>query len=102
MLRKPMLWIASSMQRKVALLMLAGIAVLLTVFVAYDVQAQRKSTEDALLAKGQIMAETGAQTMGHVLQDAIDSHRLTEAQVFDTHYQLIPNTDPKKYHTAYD
>ncbi len=102
MLGRLRLWLASSMQRKVALLMLGSIAVLLTAFVIYDVQSQRNSLQDALLAKGQIMAQTGAQTMGSVLQEAISSHQLSRTQVFDTRYQAIPNTNPKKYHTAYD
>ena len=102
MLGRLRLWFASSMQRKVALLMLGSMAILLTAFVIYDVQSQRNSLEDALLAKGQIMAQTGAQTIGSVLQEAISSHQLSRAQVFDTHYQAIPNTNPQKYHTAYD
>ncbi len=48
------------------------------------------------------MAVTGAQSAGHILEDAIASGRLTEAQIFDTDYQAIPSTDPPKYHTAYD
>lgn len=32
----------------------------------------------------------------------IDTHRLTLDQLFDTFYIPIPNTNPQKFHTAYD
>jgi methyl-accepting chemotaxis protein len=90
------LWIKTS-------LLIAGLmTVLLILFVFFDVNAQRKALEEALLQKGKVMAVSGATAIGHVLTDAIASGRLTEEQVFDTDYEPIPGTDPQKYRTAYD
>jgi hypothetical protein len=33
---------------------------------------------------------------------AVDSGRFSLEDIFDEDYQLIPGTDPKKYHTKYD
>jgi methyl-accepting chemotaxis protein len=90
------LWLKTSLQ--IAGLMTA----LLIPFVFYDVHAQRRALEDALLLKGKSIAISGAAAVGHVLEDAIASGRLTEEQAFDTDYRPIPGTDPQKYHTAYD
>ncbi|MBI5657093.1 MAG: HAMP domain-containing protein, partial [Geobacter sp.] len=48
------------------------------------------------------MAQTGAASVSHVLEDAIATGRLTEAQVFDEDYKPIAGTNPQKYHTAND
>lgn len=77
-------------------------SVLLAGYTTYNIQVQRAATEDALLAKGKLMATSGAVTIAHILEDAITSGRLTEAQVFDSNYQPIAGSDPQKYHTAYD
>ncbi len=102
MLKKIQLWIASSLQIKMALQILLAMSILLAVFVIYDINMQRSHIEEALYTKGKSMAMSGALTMSHILEDAIATGRLTEEQIFDTNYQLIPNTDPPKYHTAYD
>jgi methyl-accepting chemotaxis protein len=96
-----------SLQVKTTLLLTSLTLVLITAFVVYVVIAERNALEDALLKKGTIMAETGAQTIGQILENAIESKQLTEAQVFDTNYQLFydgTSDDPstRKYHTAYD
>src|SRR5581483_1297713 len=92
MVRKVRRWFVNSLQRKVMLLLVAALALMVAGFVVYDVQEQRNSLDDALLAKGQLMAQTGAQSISHVLQDAIATRRLSAAQAFDTHYQPIANT----------
>ncbi len=99
--------IGGSLQTKTTLLFIALTSVLLTAFVIYDVVTQRKALEDALLKKGVILAQVNAQTMGKIFENAIASGQLTEAQVFDTNYQLFYDGDPKdpntkKYHTNYD
>ena len=51
------------------------------------------------------MAERAAECAAHigkVLEAAIASGRLSEADVFDRDYRLIPGTRPQKYHTRYD
>ncbi|MCB1894986.1 MAG: hypothetical protein H6945_16455 [Zoogloeaceae bacterium] len=51
------------------------------------------------------MAERAAECaarIGQVLEAAIASGRLAEADVFDRDYRPIPGTRPQKYHTRYD
>lgn len=95
-------WFQSSLRRRTAFLILLIMSILLGVFVVYDIESQRHFTEEALLAKGKTMALSGALAASHILEDAINSGRLTEAQVFDTNYIPIEGTNPQKYHTAYD
>ncbi len=95
-------WFGSSLQRKVALLVMGSLAVLLVAFVVYDIQVQSSALQDSYRAKGEIMAQSGAQTVSSVLEAAIARRQLTSVQAFDTRYVPVPNTNPKKYHTAYD
>ena len=94
--------IATNLQLRIFVLLTSILLLLLAIFVYATVQVQRSRLEDALLQKGKSMAITGAATMGHLLNDAIASGRLSSADVFGTDYRPIPNTDPQKYHTAYD
>jgi len=102
MLRKLNKWVTGSLQTKTTLLIVGIMLALLTGFIFYDVQSQRNTLEGILLQKGTDLAQSGAVSIGHVLEDAIATGRLTEAQVFDTDYKPIPGTNPQKYHTAYD
>jgi PAS domain S-box-containing protein len=77
-------------------------SVLLSIFIIVDLQVQRKNTEEALLAKGKMMASAGALAVEQLFENAIASGQLTEEQIFDTNYIPIPNTNPVKYHTSYD
>lgn len=95
-------WIGSSLRRRSTLLIILVMTVLLAIFFIYDIQTQRSVMEDALLAKGKSMAANGALTVQHILEDAISSGRLSEAEVFDTNYIMIEGTNPQKFHTAYD
>lgn len=47
-------------------------------------------------------AEECKHTIVTVFDDLLQSGTLTEAQLFDTFYIPIPNSDPQKYHTQYD
>jgi methyl-accepting chemotaxis protein len=102
MVKKMVEWIGSSLRRRASLLIMVTISALLLVFIAYDIYTQRSSLESYLVDKGKALAISGATATGHILEDAIASGRLTEAQVFDVNYQPIPDTNPQKYHTAYD
>ncbi|MCC7370182.1 MAG: hypothetical protein IT306_17290 [Chloroflexi bacterium] len=82
--------------------MLATLAPLLIGFTAYDVYSQRASQEQVLLEKGRIIAQTQARVAAEVFSQALASGALTQEQLFDTKYSVIPNTEPKKYHTGYD
>lgn len=103
------LWrrISGSLQVKTTLLIVGLMTLSLAAFAWYDVNTQRRALEHALEQKGKSLAISGAATIGHILEDAIASGRLTEAEVFDTEYQLFSDTYPedhtmRKYHTAYD
>ena len=102
MLGKISFWISSSLRRLSAFWIVLVMSALLTAFIVYDIQTQRDFTEEALLSKGKMMAMNGASFAQHTLEDAINSGRLSEEQVFDTNYIPIPNTYPQKYHTSYD
>jgi len=45
-------------------------------------------------------AQDSARRIGAIFEDAIASGEATEAQIFDTAYQLIPGTDPQQYTVA--
>lgn len=49
-----------------------------------------------------VAAEQAAQQVAAVFQQAIARGELSESALFAEQYQPIPNTDPVKYHTAYD
>jgi methyl-accepting chemotaxis protein len=58
--------------------------------------------EENLQSKGEAAAVAGAREMEKILTAAVDSGRFSLEEIFDENYQLIPGTDPKKYHTCYD
>jgi methyl-accepting chemotaxis protein len=58
--------------------------------------------QEILGEKGKREALSGAHAIGRVLEDAIRTGRLSEAQIFEPNLEPIPNTNPQKYHTAYD
>ena len=94
--------VRSSLQVKIALLIMGTLTILLTAFAAYDIQMQRQAQEQVLLEKGQILAQTGARVVSDTFTQALANGLLAQEQLFDTAYQPIPNTSPQKYHTAYD
>ena len=58
--------------------------------------------DENLQSKGEAAAIAGSREMERVLTEAVERGRFTMEELFDENYQLIPNTDPKKYHTRYD
>ncbi len=98
------LWkiITGSLRMRIIVLITGVLSLLVVGFVIYDVVAQRQMLEDRMFEKGEALAISGAATVGHILEDAIATGRLTEEEVFDDNYQPIPGTNPTKYHTAYD
>jgi hypothetical protein len=58
-------------------------------YTAFDLKVR----EMAMACRDQVTAE---------LKKLITGNKLTLAQLFDTFYIPIPNTDPQKYHTQYD
>jgi len=91
-----------SLKIKNSLILIGVMVPLLVIFFTYSVYQQAKALRTALTERGIILAQTGAETAGKILTDAISNGKLTEEQVFDKNYQLIPGTSPAKYHTQYD
>jgi methyl-accepting chemotaxis protein len=58
--------------------------------------------DENLQSKGEAAAIAGSREMERVLTEALERGRFTTEELFDENYQLIPDTDPKKYHTRYD
>ena len=58
--------------------------------------------EEDLLSQAKMRVQSGARELERVLTEAVDSGRFSLEDIFDEDYQLIPDTEPKKYHTKYD
>jgi hypothetical protein len=58
--------------------------------------------EEEIESKGKNAAASGAAALEKMLAEAVASGRFTLADIFDENYQLIPDTDPPKFHTRYD
>jgi methyl-accepting chemotaxis protein len=96
------LYDVKSLKLKSSLIIVSVILPLLIGSLALDLNRQAGSMRKAVLDKGLILAVTGAETAGKILSDAVNNGVLTEAQMFDKSYRIIPNTSPEKYFTAYD
>jgi methyl-accepting chemotaxis protein len=92
----------NSLKVKNSLIMIIVMVPLIVGFLAYNLERQAASMRQAITERGIILAITGSEAVSKILNDAITTGELTEEQLFDRDYQLIPNTEPKKYHTAYD
>jgi methyl-accepting chemotaxis protein len=57
---------------------------------------------DGLHARVFAAARAAADAIGALFSAALKDGALNRADLFDQHYQPIPNTDPPKYHTRYD
>jgi methyl-accepting chemotaxis protein len=95
-------WIDRSLSLKISITLLTVLTIIVAATTFVLARRQAETLRANLLAKAKILALTGARAMEATLDEAIDSGRLTEAQVFDVNYVPIPGTDPPKYHTAYD
>ncbi len=92
----------SSLKIKNTLILIGVMIPLFIIFLTYEVNQQRNVLRKALTERGVILAQTGATTTGNMLSGAIKNGKLTEQQVFDVNYRLIPGTSPPKYNTLYD
>ncbi|MDQ8021004.1 MAG: methyl-accepting chemotaxis protein [Moraxellaceae bacterium] len=48
------------------------------------------------------VAQEAARAIGRLLDEAVAAGTISEADLFDQHYQPIPDTQPQKYHTRFD
>ena len=91
-----------SLKLKSSLIIISVVLPLLIASLVWDLNRQGGLMRKSVLDRGQILAVTGAETAGKILSDAVNNGALTEAQMFDKNYRIIPNTSPEKYFTAYD
>lgn len=94
--------LGKTLKLKISLMIISIMVPLIGCFLVFELYQQSGALRKALTERGIILAQTGAETTAKILNDAIKSGVLTESQVFDTDYKLIPDTNPPKYHTAYD
>ncbi len=92
----------SSLKIKNTFILIGVMIPLFIIFLTYEVHQQSNAMRKALTERGIILAQTGATTTSNLLCSAVKTGKLSESQVFDTNYQLIPGTSPPKYHTQYD
>jgi PAS domain S-box-containing protein len=102
MIKKFNLWIHSSLRRHYTFSIVHVMVMLLILFGLIANYSIRYSYENTYKEKGKMMAMNGASSIEQVFENAIRNGIITEEELFDTNYQLIENTDPPKYHTAYD
>jgi methyl-accepting chemotaxis protein len=95
-------WITRRISLKIVFALVIVLTLIMTAATFILARRQAETLRANLLGKAKILALTGAKGMEGTLDEAIDSGRLTEAQLFDVNYVPIPGTDPPKYHTAYD
>ncbi len=87
---------------KVAVKVLALLAVVMAVGTFVLINKMNASLEDQLFQRGKILSITGAKAYGKMIEEAIDNGVFSVKDAFDTSYQEIPGFDPPKYHTKYD
>jgi len=58
--------------------------------------------EEEIESKGKSAAASAARAMEQLLTEALATKQFTLEEIFDENYQLIPGTDPAKFHTSYD
>lgn len=97
----------NSISMKIVASLTAVLVVVCGIFATVLIRQRTAVLEADMLLRGRTMAIFGAATMRQVLEQAINSGRLTEAQVFDTNYRKITEgplagAAIPKYHTEYD
>ena len=94
--------IESTISLKLVIALVVALAMIMSAATLILARRQAEKLRSDLLAEAKTLTLTGSREMEGTLAEAIDSGRLTEAQIFDENYVRIPDTDPSKYHTAYD
>jgi methyl-accepting chemotaxis protein len=87
---------------KIVGILIIVMIVIMTVFTVYFVRWRSSNMYADLLAKGKILATTGAASMERILTGAVSEKRLTADELFDTNYVKISGSNPAKYTTKYD
>ena len=87
---------------KIAGILIIVMIIIMSAFTAYFVQWRSENMHAELLAKGRILAISGAASMERVLTEAITDNKFSLDEIFDTNYKEIPGSTPSKYSTKYD
>jgi len=87
---------------KIVGILIIVMMLIMSVFTVYFVRWRSANMHADLLAKGRVLAITGAASMERVLNDAVTDNKFTLEEIFDTNYVKIPGTEPAKYTTKYD
>jgi len=90
------------MKFKHKVLLIIGLCITLSIGSFFIIRFMFDSLEDQLHEKCQIEAMLGSRIMSDVMEFMISKGVVSEADIFDTKYIEIPNTNPKKFNTRYD
>src|SRR6185369_12607275 len=92
----------SKLSVKIAGILIIVMIIIMSAFTVYFVRWRSENMHSEMLAKGRILAISGAASMERVLTEAIADNRFSMDEVFDTDYKEIPGSAPSKYSTKYD
>jgi methyl-accepting chemotaxis protein len=87
---------------KIVGILILVMVLIMALFTVYFVRWRSENMYANLLAKGRILAITGAASMERILTESVNDKRFTLEEVFDTDYVPIPGTNPPKFRTKYD
>ncbi len=90
------------LQWKMTSIILALLFLVLTIFTVYTIDQQSKEAEEELLIKGQVLAQSGAVTMGRILENALESQQLSSEDMWDRDYVPFGISTRQMYRTRYD
>ena len=100
-------YIKNRISLKIAIPLIGILAVIMTIFTVVLVRQQTKTLETLIFTKARSLVLVGVRAMEQVLEHSIDDGAFSEAELFNTDYQLITegplvNAQIPKYHTLYD
>ncbi|HAD05136.1 MAG: chemotaxis protein [Desulfuromonadales bacterium GWD2_61_12] len=100
-------WVTDRIALKIVVSLILVLLVILAGFTVFLVDQRSRAMEESMLTKARTLAVTGSKAMEQVLEEAIDSGRLSQEEVFDTDYREIKEgplarSAIPKYHTSYD
>ncbi|HEY9855055.1 MAG TPA: methyl-accepting chemotaxis protein [Stenomitos sp.] len=102
MLQRLLTLIKSYLVLRIALVIFVVFGIFLTAFSSFFIVQATGSHERDTLDKARAMAQQGAASIQSVLETAVRTQQISEADLFDEQLQEIPGTQPKRYHSRYD
>jgi len=92
----------SRLSVKIAGILIIVMIIIMSAFTVYFVRWRSENMHAEMLAKGRILAISGAASMERILTGAITDNKFSMNEIFDTDYKEIPGSSPPKYSTKYD